>query len=253
MRRLVRSRPSRSRLPPSNSGPTPDLFTPRERCCAAGLFLGLHGTRWRHGVSRVMAEPALRILPWDRPLPTVAVEWLVEGWGGDRVLDLSDTLLIVPTRQAGRRLREALAARAGERKQAVFPPRVVQPERVLDLAAPANARRPASRAAQLVGWIHVLREISMDDWREVFPIDPPDRSFRWALGLAEEFVRLQDALAEGALRMGDVATRAGAGFPERERWEQLGGLERLHDNWLGRADLVSPGALHQVTAREPAP
>lgn len=200
-----------------------------------------------------MAEPALRILPWDRPLPTVAVEWLVEGWGGDRVLDLSDTLLIVPTRQAGRRLREALAARAGERKQAVFPPRVVQPEQVLDLAAPANARRPASRAAQLVGWIHVLREISMDDWREVFPIDPPDRSFRWALGLAEEFVRLQDALAEGALRMGDVATRAGAGFPERERWEQLGGLERLHDNWLGRANLVSPGALHQVTAREPAP
>ncbi|OYU98221.1 MAG: hypothetical protein CFE26_27965, partial [Verrucomicrobiales bacterium VVV1] len=57
-----------------------------------------------------------------------AVAWLAREWAGDGPLDLARTLVVVPTRQAGRRLREALAEHAAARGQAVFPPRVVTPE-----------------------------------------------------------------------------------------------------------------------------
>ena len=42
----------------------------------------------------------------------LAVEWLVGDWSGVGPLDLTKWLVVVPTRQAGRRLREALAERA---------------------------------------------------------------------------------------------------------------------------------------------
>ena len=75
----------------------------------------------------------LTILPWDRPLLERAVAHFAAGWTGG-ALDLSDWLIVVPTRQAGRRLREALAVHAAAEGGAVLAPRVVAPEEVLDLA-----------------------------------------------------------------------------------------------------------------------
>ena len=49
-------------------------------------------------------------LSWERPLLSQAVAHLASGWDGKGPLDLSRLLVIVPTRQSGRRLREALAA-----------------------------------------------------------------------------------------------------------------------------------------------
>ncbi|MDI1247428.1 MAG: hypothetical protein PSV13_00970, partial [Lacunisphaera sp.] len=59
-------------------------------------------------------------LPWDRPLPAQAAAWLAQGWAGDGPLDLGGVLVIVPTRQSGRRLREALAEHAAGRGSAVL-------------------------------------------------------------------------------------------------------------------------------------
>lgn len=47
-------------------------------------------------------------LGWDRPFLTRAADWLL-----DRPDTLPHLLVVVPTSQAGRRLREALAERAG--------------------------------------------------------------------------------------------------------------------------------------------
>ncbi|MDI1320450.1 MAG: hypothetical protein PSW75_09715, partial [bacterium] len=70
-----------------------------------------------------MAAPAnLRriFLPWDRPLPAQAAAWLARDWAGPGPLDLGGWLVIVPTRQSGRRLREALAEHAATRGSAVL-------------------------------------------------------------------------------------------------------------------------------------
>ena len=151
-----------------------------------------------------------------------AVEWLAAGWGGEAPLDLANRLVVVPTRQAGRRLREALAEHASRRGQAVFPPRVMTPDALLTHGLPTGV---AARIESLLAWVDVVREVDLADCRDVFPIDPPERNAAWALALGAEFGRLQVALGEGGLRMADVVGRVGAECPETERWRQLGALE----------------------------
>lgn len=188
-----------------------------------------------------------RFLPWNRPLLPQAVELLVENWNGDGPLDLSDRLVIVPTRQSGRRLREALAGFAARRGAAVFPPKVMLPEALL---APTPADAAAAKLDSLLAWVQVFLAVELDDFRAVFPVDPPARSVTWAMRLAEEFVRLQRALAESGLRLGDVARRAGEGFPEVERWDQIGKLERRHDEALGNVGLRDASAARIARAAE---
>ena len=66
-----------------------------------------------------------------------AVTFLAGDWNGGGPLDLSAVMVVVPTRQSGRRLREAIAAHAAAQGQAAFPPRVVSPDRLIALDATA--------------------------------------------------------------------------------------------------------------------
>jgi ATP-dependent helicase/nuclease subunit B len=192
----------------------------------------------------------LKILPWDRPLLERTVTHFAAGWSGGGALDLSDRMIVVPTRQAGRRLRAALAVHAAERGGAVLAPRVLVPEQILDLAQPASLA-VANRAQVLLAWAEVLRAARLEEFCEVFPVDPPERDFAWALRLAGEMARLQAALAEGGLRFADVAPRAGDGFAEPQRWEQLAQLERAVDAALAAQGVAAQAAVALVTANAP--
>ncbi|MEI6860918.1 MAG: PD-(D/E)XK nuclease family protein [Verrucomicrobiota bacterium] len=184
--------------------------------------------------------PQRHLLPWNRPLLPQAVDWLAVGWRGDGPLDLSAQLVVVPTRQAGRRLREALAAHTAARGQAVFPPRVVQPETLATLGVPPGG--VATRSEALLAWAGVLRGLRLEDFREVFPVDPPARDFAWARRLAGQLLKVQATLAEAALRIGEVEARAGADFPEAARWAQLAALERRYDAAMAARGLRDPQA-----------
>ncbi|HEY0834565.1 MAG TPA: hypothetical protein VGE72_11715, partial [Azospirillum sp.] len=181
-------------------------------------------------------------------LPQV-VALLAEGWSGAGPLELSDLLVIVPTRQAGRRLREALAEHAAGRGAAVFPPHVMLPEA---LVAPPPEAAAASRLESLLAWAQVFREADLDEFREVLPVDPPDRNFAWALQLGEEFVRLQRTLAEAGWRLRDVPDRVGAGFPEQERWREIGELEARQAQQLRAAGREDAPARRLRQARAPS-
>lgn len=185
------------------------------------------------------ATPARIFLPWDRPLLPQAVELLAGGWSGGTPLDLSRGLVIVPTRQSGRRLREALAGRAQAFGQAVFPPRVHTPESLLlDQAGPAVA----SRLESLLAWTEVLLTLPLGDFSALFPVPPAEQNFRWAARVAREFARLHGALGDTGHGLADVGARAGEPFPETARWADLA---RLEERWhaalarLGRRDLRS--------------
>lgn len=197
----------------------------------------------------------LSVLPWTEPLPSSAARWLAAGWEGHSVLDLAHWLVVVPTRQSGRRLREALAALAAERGQAVFPPRVLLPEGLAGLGAPSTG--VATRAEQQLAWIDVLQALDLTAFREVFPVDPPARTFSWARGLASQLMRLQTTLVESGLRLADVRERAmanGGGFPETARWLQLAELERRVDHLLASQGRQSmEGALLQSAAAPRVP
>lgn len=196
-------------------------------------------------------SPRRHFLPWDRPLLPQAVAWIARGWDPARgPLDLGDTLVVVPTRQSGRRLREALAEFAAAKGHAVFPPQVVLPE---ELAEPADGLAPvASRLESQLAWAGVLREIDLAEFREVFPLDPPARNFSWAARLAKQFQQLQKTLAENALRLADVLPRSGADAPEAARWVQLAELEARYDAALDARGWRDAQSAKISAARNPA-
>ncbi len=188
------------------------------------------------------------LLPWDRPLPPQAAAWLAGDWAGTGPLDLSGVLVIVPTRQSGRRLRELLAEHAHARGSAVLAPRVNLPEDLL--AAPADTTVAPPLLAQLA-WAEVLAAADLAEFRAVFPIDPPSRDFAWATRLAAQLQRLQATLGENGLRLRDVARRAGDALPETERWLQLAELERRCDARLARAGCVVEQVARIAAAQTP--
>jgi ATP-dependent helicase/nuclease subunit B len=188
-------------------------------------------------------------IPWDRPLPPQAAAWLAGAWRGGSALDLGDTLVVVPTRQSGRRLREALAELAAAHAQAVFPPRVLTPEALVAQAAGAEAAPPLD---SLLAWAEVCADADLDECRAVFPVDPPVRNFAWALRLARQFAQLQATLAEAGLGLGDVVARAGDDFPETERWRQLGELAERHAAKLAESGRRDAQAARIAAAERPA-
>lgn len=169
-----------------------------------------------------------------------AAAWLAGGWAGRGPLDLAGMLALVPTRQSGRRLREALAELAAVHGGAVFPPRVLTPDALL--TAKVNEPGVASRLESLLVWAELLRTIEMEGFRQVFPVDPPARNFSWALRLGEQLVKLQQTLAENGLRLADVPKRAGEEFAESLRWEQIAELEARHAAILESRQLRDPFA-----------
>jgi ATP-dependent helicase/nuclease subunit B len=186
-------------------------------------------------------------LSWERPWLAQVAEWLARDWQGSGPLDLSDLLAVVPTRQAARRLREALAEFAGQRGSAVFPPRAFTPDALLGQGA--DAPDVASRLECLLAWSEVLRAVDLDTIPEVFPVAPPLRDAAWAWTQAEQFFRLQTQLAEGGLGLADVAAAAGPEFPERARWTQLGWLEAEQRRVLTALGRREPHAARREFAR----
>ena len=189
-------------------------------------------------------------LSWDRPLLPQAVAFLAGDWAGGSPLDLRRTLVIVPTRQSGRRLREALAGYAAARDQAVFPPAVMWPGALISRGLAPDA---APALASLLAWMEVCRAVDLENFRDVFPVDPPARSFAWALRLARELSHLQATLAEAGLRLANVVDRAGEDFPEDARWRQLAELEKLFDAKLATSGMRDAQAAKISAALNPLP
>lgn len=196
----------------------------------------------------IPAAPRRHFLGWDDPLPGSAAAWLAREWARRGPLDLSAQAVLVPTRQAGRRLRAALAALAAEHDQAVLAPRILTPEALVP-TPPVAAGALAARLA----WVDVLRQVDLADFREVFPADPPRRDASWSLRLARQLVAIQRMLGEAGLTLDAVAPRLASDFPERLRWTQLGALGRLQAERLRRAGWLEPEGARIASADAPPP
>jgi ATP-dependent helicase/nuclease subunit B len=221
-----------------------------------GVFVLANGQRPLSSGSRfidlTLLSPSLSLIPWNEPLPRAGAAWLAESlnWAGNGPLDLKDYLVIVPTRQSGRRLREALATLAARHQQAAFPPRVIVPEMLP--AALAELSPSATRLELTLAWADVLLTINLPAYRAVIPVDPPRRDFAWAYALATRLVKVQQELAEGILSMTDVADRNDT--PEVERWQQMAYLERRVEHDLNHRGLGSRGEVErcgEATAKVP--
>lgn len=125
-------------------------------------------------------------------------------------------LVVVPTAQSGRRLREGLAERGG-----CLAPRVVTPGFFL------RSEGAAPDAVELLGWVEVLESVT--DWQAygaAFPVAPGQgEAPGWSFGLARSLAGVRRVLQENALSIGGAAKRL-AETHEAARWQALAGLER---------------------------
>jgi ATP-dependent helicase/nuclease subunit B len=175
-------------------------------------------------VAPIVAPTTSRVfLDWSRPLLRQAVDHLTSDWKTG-ALDLTDRVVIVSTQQAGRRLREALSAFAAERGTAVLPPIVMTPDSLL---AVDPHERIAGTAELLRVWSEVLMKIRPLNYRSLFPVDPVEQNFAWALQTATDLLAMRSTLGEVGLTIGDAAKMQPSEFwREPERWRDLARIER---------------------------
>jgi len=186
---------------------------------------------------------------WDQPVPVKIVDYLMSGWSGGS-LDLSQMLVLVPTRQAGRRLRQFIISRCFERQGGLFPPRIETPSSLVSDAF-HSARPIASPSDELCCWIEVLLQAELDRLTAFFPMPPVLRDFSWALRTGRILQSLRDRLVEGGWSFTKVADLGPSVLEEPERWADLKVLEGMYEVKLSSTGKSDSCRLKFENARRP--
>lgn len=176
-------------------------------------------TQRRTGIERIFVGD-------DGPLAAKVCEVLLPG-AVEGLADLGDWLVVAPTRQAGRRLREELARRCAESESALLPPWVVTPAHFLRVESGGGDVATESLAVGV--WVEVLlHELGRGEFASLFPVRPAPGDYGWALHTGTMLHRLRRALAEGGLLIADIPEAAGESIPEPARWRDLSSLEERY-------------------------
>lgn len=182
------------------------------------------------------------LLGWDAPVTDRVRSFLVpEGHAGP--LRLDETLVIVPTRQAGRRLREHLARWCTEHDIPLLSLQVNTPNFFLlgtrppgDLASPTDI---------LHAWARVFREIDLGQYTALFPAGVVDPDMPWAISMGSRLQKLRDQLLEGGLTISQAARLLDDQADEKARWLDLMKLEQAYLALLRAEKRVDPCA-HKI-------
>ena len=177
-----------------------------------------------------------KFLGCDRPALASAADYLFTEFGQSHGVDLTQVVVVVPGRRAGRRLLEMMLEEA-ERRQVAFTPPVFEtigrlPERLYEPQRPF-----ANDLVQLLAWTDVLRSATPEVLAPVFgPLAQQSEESLWE-DLGETLRQEHLELARETLDFSDVL-RAGQqieGFGETERWQCLATLQRAY---LDRLDAL---------------
>ena len=175
-------------------------------------------------------------LGWENSLLQATATHLIQGHPKKETLDLTSALVIVPTKNAGRRLRETLAIRAAEQGAAVFPPLVVTPDFLFSPERlPSSAESLPVATPQIAQWLWTatLLKIPFANFRRVFPVDPVERSLRWANDTASELLAVKRLLAESQLTFATAGEILSDEDIEPGRWAELAEIEAIAAREIG--------------------
>lgn len=202
---------------------------------------------------------ARKLLSWNAPLLPQVVEHLMGEAVAHAPLQLDHLVVITPTRQSARRLHEALVRQAASQKTGLLPPLIVTPETLFHSASRElhSAKRkypPASRSLVMATWAKVLNRIDLNEYRQLFPVDPQSRDSHWALRIASQLEKLQTELCDFHLDFNEVAERVAEGksdHMEPGRWKELANLEDLYAKQLEAIEKSCPCQVRRKIARSP--
>lgn len=194
-----------------------------------------------------MPAPQLHFWDWNRPVLQHGVAELTRGWTGGE-LNLADRLMLVPTAEAGRRLREALAIAVAERDGAVVAPWVWHPE--IALTWTEGRRHGASAVEEQMAWRAVMSAVKPKEFPALFPIMPERPDAAWISGTADMLGGLARTLGAAGHTMDSVA-RALDGTGEHARWMNLAVLEQRFLATLVQLGVQDVQSIKRLHAREP--
>ncbi|HPL30495.1 MAG TPA: PD-(D/E)XK nuclease family protein, partial [Anaerolineae bacterium] len=188
-------------------------------------------------------------LDWNTAIVPAVLQHLVPDTGKPvATVDLEHVLVLVPTRHAGRRLREALALLCASQGSRLLAPSFQTPA---DLVSAAQEEFIASRLETAAIWTIVLRAIDVADYAGLFPAGVPVRDFSWALSTGSMLQTLRDELAEHGMTIESILSQHQDLLQELQRWRDLAKLERLFitvaQNQFGLHDPCL-SMLHRATA-----
>ncbi len=194
--------------------------------------------------------PGLTTILWDwnAPLLDKAVALLTRAHTGDGALDLTRSLVVVPTAESSRRLREALALHMSAHDSAVMAPWVWHPE--LCLMRDVDRKRAASQIESLLAWVRTLQMFDLAALKHLLPKTPSSLTMPWLTSMAETMLDLQSTLGAGGLDFAAVAASEHAAT-DRARWLDLAKLEAHWTRLLHAKKLASTQTLKRERAHAP--
>lgn len=193
-----------------------------------------------------MGGVKLHFWNWDKPVLHHAIAELTLGWESGP-LDLTDTIVVCPTSEAARRLRQALAGEAAKRGSAVMAPHVWHPA----MALGSERSGIASPLQERMAWSRALLHARLEELASLFPVPPESKDMMWASAVAETLRKVTHDLGAGGHTMASAA-RELATMDSEARWQDLEKLERGYHACLAQwslrdsQDAKREAALHPV-------
>lgn len=176
-------------------------------------------------------------LDWNTPVTQGVSDFLLPDTI-EPLIDFSSTITVVPTRQAGRRLSEALVRRCAEHGASLLSSRIVTPAFFLQPEHPDPEEADAMTVK--IAWAHVLEASDANSYPGMFPPGLLQEDPEWAAQTGDLIQRLRQTLSDGAMRIADVIQTCGTSLPEPERWHDLQRLEQAYLEKLASLERQDP-------------
>lgn len=196
-------------------------------------------------------RPSRRFIDATRPVAEGVPGALLDGariFG--KSADLTDTLVIVPTRNAGRKLREALVREAPARGFAgVLTPKILTPEAFIRECGPVAPRAPAD-VARLV-FARALASFTPEQLADLFPKPPATRDAKSLAPAAESILRARGALGDAADTPDFAAVAKHPDNREPARWNDLAAVETRYREMLSKLGYTDADDARAAAVRAP--
>jgi ATP-dependent helicase/nuclease subunit B len=176
-------------------------------------------------------------LGWDAPV-TVKVRGFLLPPQLPGLIDLGNELIVVPTRQAGRRLRETLALHCAKQNAALLSPHVVTP--TFFLFSENESTNVANQTEVAAVWADVFLRADLSEYSNFFPTRTQEQNFTWAMHTGGMMQKLRETLVDGGYRIADVYRDFGNILEEIERWQDMAKLEAAYLARLKELGLQDP-------------
>lgn len=167
----------------------------------------------------------IHFVEWDQPITNAIARFILHDAPAPLVR-LDGVLIVVPTKEAGRRLREKMMVLCRANKSALLDARIVTP--LFFIQARAKIRHIANVTLVQGTWIKTLLGLDKTDCPDLFPHGIPANNHQWAFDMAQIIQQLREDISDGGLSIGAVLEKHAADLQEPMRWRDLGKLEQMY-------------------------